>query len=165
MIEMPSVKRLFQTSGPWEDFSTPSRDMRLLIAIDTVFNFPATVLRRPEHYGLSDPKEIQSTHKELTELLKENASSHSFTYLKSDGNEHQLSVWDIIQRRESLEMAYNPNDCPETRWGAPSNSKEGSTCTQHAPPRHIERMKAYRPWFHRRVRPTHRDPFPAMDDQ
>ena len=67
VIEMPKSKQLFQTSGPWEDFSTPSRDMRLLIAIDTVFKFPDTVLRRPEHYGLVDPAKIQSTHKELME--------------------------------------------------------------------------------------------------
>src|SRR5262249_22965660 len=31
---MPDGPAIFETSGAWEDFSTPSRDLRLLIAID-----------------------------------------------------------------------------------------------------------------------------------
>src|SRR6185369_14164655 len=39
-IEMPSGAAIFETSGAWEDYATPSRDLRLLIAIDVVRNFP-----------------------------------------------------------------------------------------------------------------------------
>ena len=36
---MPDGPAIFETSGAWEDFSTPSRDLRLLIAIDVVLRF------------------------------------------------------------------------------------------------------------------------------
>ena len=38
-IDMPKGYSVFETTGPWEDFSTPARDMRLLISIDTVMGF------------------------------------------------------------------------------------------------------------------------------
>jgi hypothetical protein len=40
---MPDGAAIFETSGAWEDFSTPSRDLRLLIAIDVVQDFPDRV--------------------------------------------------------------------------------------------------------------------------
>src|SRR5262249_25722974 len=40
---MPDGPAIFETSGAWEDFSTPSRDLRLLIAIDVVLGFPDRV--------------------------------------------------------------------------------------------------------------------------
>jgi len=44
---MPDGPSIFETTGPWEDFSTPARDFRLLIAIDVVRGFPDRVARRP----------------------------------------------------------------------------------------------------------------------
>ena len=44
---MPDGPAIFETSGAWEDFSTPSRDLRLLIAIDVVLRFPDRVARWP----------------------------------------------------------------------------------------------------------------------
>src|SRR5262249_9586299 len=38
--EMPDGAAIFETTGAWEDFATPSRDLRLLIAIDVVRGFP-----------------------------------------------------------------------------------------------------------------------------
>ena len=49
---MPDGPAIFETTGAWEDFSTPSRDLRLLIAIDVVRGFPARVARRPERYAM-----------------------------------------------------------------------------------------------------------------
>ena len=37
---MPDGPSIFETTGAWEDYSTPARDFRLLIAIDVVRNFP-----------------------------------------------------------------------------------------------------------------------------
>ena len=45
---MPDGAAIFETTGAWEDFATPSRDLRLLIAIDVVSGFPDRVARRPE---------------------------------------------------------------------------------------------------------------------
>jgi len=50
--EMPDGAKIFETTGDWEDFSTPSRDLRLLIAIDVARALPARVARRPERYAM-----------------------------------------------------------------------------------------------------------------
>ncbi len=47
-----------------------------------------------------------------------------FTYERSDGSSFSLSLADVLARAADLEMAYNPNDCPEARWGAPAGSEE-----------------------------------------
>jgi hypothetical protein len=59
----------------------------------------------------------------------------------------------VVDRAGSLELAYNPNDCVEARWGAPAGSDEGSTCKGHAPSAQVAKMTAYRSWFHERKRP------------
>src|SRR5206468_5409425 len=41
--EMPDGPAIFETTGAWEDFATPARDLRLLIAIDVVRTFPDRV--------------------------------------------------------------------------------------------------------------------------
>ncbi len=52
-ISMPNGPSIFQTSGPWEDYSTPARDFRLLIAIDVVRGFPRSrgAARRALHHA------------------------------------------------------------------------------------------------------------------
>jgi hypothetical protein len=40
---MPDGAAIFETSGAWEDFSTPSWHLRLLIAIDVFQDFPDRV--------------------------------------------------------------------------------------------------------------------------
>jgi hypothetical protein len=56
-------------------------------------------------------------------------------------------------RAVDLEMAYNPNDCVELRWGAPAKSDEASTCKRYAPAAQREKQSKYRAWFHERRRP------------
>jgi hypothetical protein len=53
----------------------------------------------------------------------------------------------------AFEMAYNPNDCVELRWGAADNSEESATCRRHAPSAQRDKMSKYREWFHERRRP------------
>jgi len=60
---------------------------------------------------------------------------------------------DVIDRAVALEMAYNPNDCVELRWGAPAKSDEAATCKRYAPAAQREKMSKYRAWFHERRRP------------
>ena len=51
-------------------------------------------------------------------------------------------------------MGYNPNDSVEVRWGAPEGSEERATARRRAPASQLEKMKALRPWFHKRLRPS-----------
>ncbi len=58
-VAMPDGASIFETTGAWEDFATPSRDLRLLIAIDVVRGFPDRVARRPERYAMPAGKSVR----------------------------------------------------------------------------------------------------------
>ena len=53
---MSNGASIFETTGPWEDYSTPARDFRLLIAIDVVRGFPDHFARRAARYLLPGGK-------------------------------------------------------------------------------------------------------------
>ena len=152
LIEMPKGYRLFETTGPWEDYSTPSRDMRLLISIDAVTKFPAYVERKPERFGIA-PKDAHAAVVELRKGLSEDLASRELSYARSDGSNQRLSFQDVVARQQEMEVAYNPNDCVELRWGASLDTDEGSTCKRRAPDDQQQRMLDYRPWFRDRKRP------------
>jgi hypothetical protein len=153
--DMPDGSRIFETQGEWEDFSTPSRDLRLLIAIDVARAIPARVARRPERYAMPAGKNVDDVRRDLEARLSRELSSRTFKYLRTDGSEWELHLKDVVDREASLEMAYNPNECVEHRWGAPDGSPESSTCLAHAPDDQVARMATYRAWFHDRRRPAH----------
>ena len=150
---MPDGAAIFETTGPWEDFSTPSRDLRLLIAIDVVLGFPDRVARRPERYAMPKEKSVASVKSELQSVLVSELAARKFSYPRSDGSLWTLALRDGAERAVDLEMAYNPNDCVELRWGAPAKSEEASTCKRYAPSAQRAKMTKYRMWFHERRRP------------
>jgi hypothetical protein len=150
---MPDGPAIFETSGAWEDFSTPSRDLRLLIAIDVVLGFPNRVARRPERYAMPNDKSVAEVKAELQRVLASELATRKFSYPRSDSSAWTLTLRDVIDRAVDLEMAYNPNDCVELRWGAPAKSEEASTCKRYAPAAQREKMSKYRAWFHERRRP------------
>jgi hypothetical protein len=150
---MPDGAAIFETTGPWEDFSTPSRDLRLLIAIDVVLGFPDRVARRPERYAMPKEKSVPSVKAELQSVLASELAARKFSYPRSDGSSWTLALRDMAERAVDLEMAYNLNDCVELRWGAPAKSEEASTCKRYAPSAQRAKMTKYRMWFHERRRP------------
>jgi len=150
---MPDGASIFETIGAWEDFSTPSRDLRMLIAIDVVRNFPDRVARRSERYAMPAGKSPAAVKAELESVLAQEFAARKFSYTRSDGSPWTLSLKDLAERANSLEMAYNPNDCVELRWGAAANSDEASTCKRHAPQAQRAKMQKYRAWFSERRRP------------
>jgi hypothetical protein len=150
---MPEGPAIFETTGAWEDFSTPSRDLRLLIAIDVVRGFPDRVARRPERYAMPRGKSAADVKAELQSVLASELGARKFSYPRSDGSPWTLALKDVLDRTVELEMAYNPNDCVELRWGAPARSQEASTCRRSAPSAQRAKMTKYRPWFNERRRP------------
>jgi hypothetical protein len=151
--DMPDGAAIFETSGAWEDFATPSRDLRLLIAMDVVRGFPDRVARRPERYKMPEGKSTADVKAELDSTLASELAARKFSYTRSDGSEWTLALKDVLDRASDLEMAYNPNDCVELRWGAPDKSDEVATCKLHAPAAQRAKMAEYRPWFNERRRP------------
>ncbi len=151
-IPMPKGHRIFETTGPWEDFSTPSRDMRLLISIDAVLSFPNQVASQPERFGIRvDDKAVAVAG--LQRALREELARRQFTYTRSDGSSWTLSLADLVDRQQALETAYNPNDCAERRWGAAEGSEELRPCARRPPAEQRRRMEDYRSWFAARTRP------------
>ena len=150
---MPDGAAIFETTGAWEDFATPSRDLRLLIAIDVVRNFPERVARRPDRYAMPQGKSVADVKAELESVLAAELAARKFSYTRSDGSAWTLAVKDVVDRMPALEMAYNLNDCVEHRWGAADKSEEAATCKRHAPQSQRSKMSEYRAWFHERRRP------------
>ncbi len=153
VIPMPSGSGIFQTLGPWEDYSTPSRDMRVLIALDVLLDFPEKIIRNPQAFQIPGEMTPQTVKVEMEKLHNQLAQEYTISYTRSDDVRQKLSLADIIDRMKALEMGYNPNDCIEIRWGAPQGSKELSSCSRHAPADQVEKMLTYRRWFRDRVRP------------
>ena len=152
-IDMPDGAEIFETTGPWEDFSTPSRDLRLLIAIDIVTRFPERVAKRASRFAMPAGKKPEDVRADLEARLRAELEKRKVSYARSDGSMFSLSLADVAARGADLEMAYNPNDCPEARWGAPKGSDEASTCRRHAGGDQRAKMNKARAWFHERRRP------------
>jgi len=152
-MPMPEGAAIFETSGPWEDFATPARDLRLLIAIDVARSFPEKVVSQAGRFVLPPGRPPEDVREGLERLLERGLSSRHVEYNRTDGSVWTLSLADVVARARALEMAYNPNDCVEARWGAPADGKEAATCRRHSPAEQVERMRKYREWFSQRRRP------------
>jgi hypothetical protein len=150
---MPDGAAIFETTGAWEDFATPSRDLRLLIALDVVRGFPERVARRPERYAMPKGKSVAEVKAELESVLATELSARKFSYPRTDNSQWTLTLKQVVDRAADLEMAYNVNDCVELRWGAAEGSDEAATCRRKAPQAQRAKMTNYRVWFHERRRP------------
>src|SRR5207248_6963967 len=140
---MPDGPAIFATTGAWEDFSTPARDFRLLIAIDVVRGYPDRVARHPERYAMPSSKNIAEVKAEMQNVLASELAARKFSYPRSDGSAWTLALKDVAARAVDLEMAYNPNDCVELRWGASPEREEAATCKRQAPSAQRAKMTKY----------------------
>ncbi len=153
VVPMPEGPKIFETIGPWEDYATPSRDLRLLIAIHVLESLPQRIVAHPETFNLGSESPA-AARAAIERLHATSIGERDISYVRSDGTPQKLSIADIVARKVGLEMAYNPNDCVEVRWGAPAGSPEASSCKRHAPADQRARMEQYRPWFHEMRRPA-----------
>jgi len=152
VVPMPTGPKIFETTGPWEDYATPSRDMRLIIAMGVLVGLPAKISEHPDLFLLAGrkPAEVGAA---IEALHEQQIRERSIEYRRSDGSPFRLTVADILARRAALEMAYNPNDCVEIRWGASQETADFATCKRRAPDEQRARMQEYRAWFHEARRP------------
>jgi hypothetical protein len=121
--------------------------------MDAVQGFPERVAGFPQDFKISKHNSPGETRQILQSLLEKQVAELTITYTRSDGSPQELSVAEILQRKDAFEMAYNPNDCVEIRWGAPENSAERATCKRHAPPYQRKTMESVRKWFSQRLHP------------
>ena len=152
VVSMPSGPAIFETIGPWEDYATPSRDMRLLIALKVVEGLPERIRRHPELYALAGESAASAADR-VARLHEQRLDERAIGYTRSDGSAWRLSLRELYARRANLEVGYNPNDCVEIRWGATPGSAEAATCRRQAPSDQQTRMEQYRTWFRETTRP------------
>ncbi|HEY5090713.1 MAG TPA: hypothetical protein VIK30_12130 [Polyangia bacterium] len=153
VIPMPDGAKIFETTGPWEDYATPSRDMRLLIAMNVLLAIPDRIVKHPELFNLAGRKP-EIVRDEIAKLHASLIGTRGITYTRSDGTPWKLTVADLLARRAALEIAFNPNDCVEVRWGAAEGTPEYATCTRHVPADQRAKMAEVRVWFHDAKRPA-----------
>jgi hypothetical protein len=151
-VAMPEGARIFETTGPWEDYATPSRDLRLILAMRVLAGLPERIVRHPELYVLGG-RNAEDARADVEALHARRVRERTIVYSRSDGTPWTLTIADVLARQSAFEMAYNPNDCVEIRWGAAEGTPEYAPCRRHAPASQRARMAAYRPWFHEARRP------------
>lgn len=152
-IPMPSGAAIFETVGPWEDYSTPSRDLRLLIALNVLARLPERIRRYPELFVLGG-ESPETASAAIERLHAKRLRERRFRYQRSDGSPWELTVAEGFARKAAFETGYNPNDCTEIRWGAQPGTAEYAPCTRRAPAEQKARMEQYRIWFRETRRPT-----------
>jgi len=114
---------------------------------------PGKIERHPELFVLNgrSPEEARA---EIEQYHTKRIQERSIRYTRTDGSPWELSVAEVLARKPSYEMTYNPNDCAEIRWGAKPETEEYSTCRRHAPAAQHAKMEQYRIWFREARRPT-----------
>jgi hypothetical protein len=153
VVAMPEGGAIFQTSGPWEDYATPSRDFRLIIALNVLERLPPRIRQHPELFVLGE-RAPGVAAADVERLHAQRITERAIAYSRSDGTSTRLTVADVFARRAALEMGYNPNDCIEVRWGAPDDAPEQASCRRRAPAAQRTRMERYRVWLHESRRPV-----------
>jgi hypothetical protein len=152
-MAMPSGGAIFETTGPWEDYATPSRDLRLLIAMQVVESLPERIRRYPALYRLNGESAEQAAAR-IAALHAQRIEERAIEYRRSDGSPWRLTLAELYARRPALWVAYNPNDCIERRWGGAADSLEHASCTRRAPQDQQTRMEEYQRWFRDLRRPS-----------
>ena len=85
VMSMPEGPAIFETTGPWEDYATPSRDMRLLIAMKVLEGLPERVRRYPDLYRLGSESPDQAAAR-LNALHARRSEERAIEYTRTDGS-------------------------------------------------------------------------------
>jgi hypothetical protein len=143
----PTRSLIFHGVGPWESLSTPCRDLRLLNMLRRLEGFAEAVDSHPERYRLEPGETPASRRAMLESMLRTWLRERALVYTRSDGRDVPLTLGDVFARRLAFEVAYDPNDCPEHRWGAPEGSEERAACRRRAPAESQREIERHRAWF------------------
>ena len=88
---MPEGPAIFETSGAWEDFATPSRDLRLLIALDVVRAPSRSAWRGGPSFAMPRGKSVADVKAELQACWRR-LSARKFSYPRTDGSQWTLAL-------------------------------------------------------------------------
>lgn len=145
---IPVAPNIYAAEGDWENYSSPSRDLRLRRAMlevaDQAINFMAICHHHPEQLAdpeLRDPVDLGWQLLSLKQRLFEELA---FEYLNSAGDPVRLTLLDVERRLFAL--SFDPNHPPEMRWGATGEELETALRNQ---PRFFSAYDEQQPWRNR----------------
>lgn len=116
---------IYGTYGPWEGYSTPSRDARLKVSF---IDLKRTISELVAHYNDGDAAvhyDGTNLQKDLWEAYQIEKDACTFTYWRSDDSRIRMNLGHVQDRL--WDLSFDPYHCPERRWGA--DGPELATCT------------------------------------
>ncbi len=154
-VAIPDGASIFETTGAWEDFATPARDLRLLIAIDVVRNFPDRVARRPERFAMPAGKSVADVKAELEQVLASELATRKFSYTRTDGTAVDADAEGRCRSHAIARDGLQRQRLRRAALGRPGEERRGrdvqAPCAGGAA--HEDGVD-YRAWFHERRRPS-----------
>lgn len=117
---IPVASNIYGAEGDWENYSSPSRDLRLRRAmlgiVDQARSLMELCHNRPEQFVDKRHRDPVRLGFELIALKQRLFAELSFDYTNSLGDPVRLTLLDVERRLFSL--SFDPNHPPELRWGA-----------------------------------------------
>lgn len=122
---------IFNSTGDWESFSSPSRDSRVREAI---YNLPKLIAQKYQagirgQLKLTYSGTAQQFQQQIVNRIALMDASCKATYKKSDGTSVSMNFTDMTRRAKL--MSLDPYECAEKRWGA--QGAELATCRDQDP--------------------------------
>lgn len=118
---------IFNTSGTWEDQSTPGRDGRMRAAVGDIARAAVGQWQLVKAKGTGvrfKGGDKVAYRNALLNALNEMDQKCQITYRKSNGGRKTLAFSQILNRLNK--MSFDPYHCSEKRWGA--SGEEMSSC-------------------------------------
>lgn len=116
---------IYGTDGPWEIYSTPSRDARLKTGFkelrDEIARFLALTAQESGEiaYAGTDLK------RDLRDVYEAETAACNLTYTRSNGTPITLTFREVAARL--FDLSFDPYHCVERRWGA-TTADELASC-------------------------------------
>lgn len=147
-------ENIYYAQGPWEDYSTPSRDIRLRTSFLNIPKKSRAFIRLAElePYSFVAFGRDAAVLKNALALMQSRAFAElTIHYRNSDDKLVELALSDIEKRLFLL--SFNPNHPPELRWGA-ADWINKARLSYH--PRHWTSYQQEQLWRNRMIKKTGR---------
>lgn len=119
-------QNIYSASGPWEDYSTPSRDSRMKAAAQSIITDAIVKFKQAKAggFGLTYKGSAENYQSALRTRLAAMDKKCVIQYTNSAGNKVSLGFSQVVLRLNRLSA--DPYHCAERRWGA--GGTELATC-------------------------------------
>ncbi len=135
-ITLPDTANIYQASGAWEEWSSPSSDCdRKTAYLMGVEEIERLVKEYPRQLDLRGLGPVTNRNELIDAILveyKKVFDEKGITYTSSNNKSVRLSLREIVRRLPNL--SFDPNHAPELRWGADPHSEEAKGYIKRSTP-------------------------------